>query len=186
MNTQGQIFLRLNTVAQLLEPNPPSPFPAPRLRKEAEAFIVERATDLPSTSTATLIVCLAGSDASQVTLVTEAVHQHFAFRRGEAERKLSRIRQLGWRSLLIGLVFLSVTILLVQIMKRYLPPGNLYSLIEGGLTILAWVALWRPAELLLYDWYPFRRAARLFSRLERAGIQFIADPSVSGRANAAP
>ncbi len=35
--------------------------------------------------------------------------------------------------------------------------GEVFSSVSGGLTILAWVALWRPGELLLYDWYPFRR-----------------------------
>ena len=173
--TAGEIILRLNTIDQLVEPCPTSPFPKPRLRQEAEKFIVERATVLPGTSAAKLIIYLSGSDAPEVQRVTEAVHQHFTFRRKEAEEQLSRVRQLGWRYLLFGLVFFSVTILLVELMKRYLPAGNLFSLIEGGLTILAWIALWRPGELLLYEWYPFQRDARLFSKIERAEIEFIAD-----------
>ena len=34
------------------------------------------------------------------------------------------------------------------------------SLIIGG-----WVALWRPLEILLYDWWPVRAKARLYDRL---------------------
>jgi hypothetical protein len=61
---------------------------------------------------------------------------------------------------------------IVQLMKRYLPEGNLASVLTAGLTIFAWVALWRPCELLLYEWYPFKRDARLFRKLEESEIRF--------------
>lgn len=103
--------------------------------------------------------------------MTEALREHFSVRRKEEQRKLGRVRRFGWRSLLIGLVFFSVTLALVQLMKRYLPAGNLFSVVEGGLEVLAWVALWKPGELLLYDWIPYRRDARLISRLEHAVVE---------------
>lgn len=62
--------------------------------------------------------------------------------------------------------------LIVQLMKRYLPEGNLVSLLTTGLTVFAWVALWRPGELLLYEWYPFKRDARLFRKLEEFEVRF--------------
>ena len=34
------------------------------------------------------------------------------------------------------------------------------SLVIGG-----WVAMWRPLEIFLYDWWPIRAEARLFERL---------------------
>jgi hypothetical protein len=42
--------------------------------------------------------------------------------------------------------------IVVEIIKRYLPAGELSFIVQEGLTILAWVALWRPGELLLYEW----------------------------------
>jgi hypothetical protein len=119
-----------------------------------------------------LKVHLPEHEAAEAHRVREAIHQHFAFRRVEAEKELARTRRFGWRSLLVGLAFLSLTIGLVQIVKRYLPAGTFASVIEIGLAILAWVALWRPGELLLYEWYPFRRDARMFRKLERAEIHF--------------
>jgi hypothetical protein len=44
--------------------------------------------------------------------------------------------------------------IVIEIIKRYLPAGELSFIVQEGLTILAWVALWRPGELLLYEWYP--------------------------------
>ena len=65
--------------------------------------------------------------------------------------------------------------LLIQLMKRYLPMGNLMSVLVEGLTVFAWVALWRPGELLLYEWYPFKRDVRLFRKLEKSEIRYSYD-----------
>lgn len=119
-----------------------------------------------------LAISLPEIDAPIAQQVTHAVREHFAVRRKEEQKKLGDVRRLGWRTLVIGVVFLVVTIMLVELMKRSHPPGNLLSIVEWGLTVLAWVALWKPGELLLYEWIPFRRDARLFSRLEGADIEF--------------
>ena len=52
---------------------------------------------------------------------------------------------------LSGALFLGIVIALVAIIKRYLPAGHFFSVIQEGLTTLGWVALWRPGELLLYE-----------------------------------
>jgi hypothetical protein len=47
--------------------------------------------------------------------------------------------------------------------------GKLSAMLDEGLIILAWLALWRPAEALMYEWVPVYRKRRLFERL--AGIR---------------
>ena len=181
MTNKEQIILHLESVPQLLETSLPSPFLKRRLKEDAEKFIIERATALPRNTDPKLALYLPESEAAEADEVPTAFHQHFTFRRVEAEKELDRIRRFGWRSLLIGIVFLGLTILAVEIIKRYLPAGNLSSVIKEGLTILAWVALWRPGELLLYEWYPFKRDARLFSKLERAEFQIIPEVQDTSR-----
>jgi hypothetical protein len=43
--------------------------------------------------------------------------------------------------------------------------GHLPPILDEGLIILAWLALWRPAEALIYGWVPFYRNRRLLERL---------------------
>lgn len=173
---QGEIALPLDRVDQLIEPCADSPFLKRRLRVDAEEFIVEQATALPRKAPLKLLVLLPPSANPETHSIVEAVHQHFTFRRVQAEKDFRRTLRFGWRSLLIGLVFLSLALGLVGIVKRYLPSGNLSTVIEIGLAIMAWVALWRPGELLLYEWYPFRRDARLFRRLEHADLRIAVRP----------
>jgi hypothetical protein len=181
MNGQGtndrkrseNITILLDKVEQLLEPCPPSPFRRRRLRKEAEQYLIERVTALPRKAPAKLLISLPETERGNEGNVIDAVHQDFHFRRLEAEKKLRRIRCFGWRSLVVALIFLTVAMLVVQSMRRYLPVGSFLSVIIEGLTVFAWVALWRPGELLLYEWYPFKRDARLFRKLEESEISFI-------------
>jgi len=172
MKPSEEINVPLDSVEQLLESCPPSPFRRRRIREEAEKFLLERVVALPREAPAKLFVSLPQGEREKEQTVADAVHEHFNFRRIEAETELHRIRRFGWRSLVIAFLFLSVAMVIVQLMKRYLPEGNLVSLVTTGLTIFAWVALWRPCELLLYEWYPFKRNARLFRKLEESEIRF--------------
>jgi hypothetical protein len=168
-----EILLRLDSIDQLIDPSPRSPFVATRLRPEADAFIVERtrALALPKDRGIEFVITLTEDQSVKSRDVEVAIHEHFDARREQAERELGRVRHFGWRSFLIGLLFLGLTLVLVQLVDRLLPAGNFSSLLRNGLIILAWVALWRPGELLLYEWYPHRRDARLFRRLARATVR---------------
>ena len=145
------------------------------MREEAEQFLVERVTALPRKASVKLLIALPETQCGNEQRVTDAIHEDFNFRRIQAEKELHRTRRFGWRSLVVALIFLTAAMLLVQLMKRYLPMGNLMSVMVEGLTVFAWVALWRPGELLLYDWYPFKRDVRLFRKLEKSEIHFSYD-----------
>ena len=54
-----------------------------------------------------------------------------------------------------------------QLKERYA------SLIEDSLVIGSWVALWRPLEIFLYDWWPIRAEAKLFDRLSQMDVQTV-------------
>lgn len=181
MNREQGIVLHLQSLDQLIEPCAPSPFLRRRLREEAENFIIEHAAKVPRNRKPRFIVYVAEREPVEARDVMEAIHQHFAFRRDEAKKELRRVRRFGWRSLLIALAFLAVAMLVVQFTRRYLPPGPVTSVFQEGVTILAWVALWRPGELLLYEWYPPRRDGTLFAKLERADVQIIAGAKDSPR-----
>lgn len=165
-------MLRLDTVQQLLESSAQSPFRRRRLREEAEDFLLEQANALPRHAPAKLLISIPQSETGRERDVLDAVHEHFNYLRLEAEAKLKRMRRFGWRSFAVAIAFLIAAIAIVQLMNRYLPSGTLSSVAIEGLTILAWIALWRPGELLLYERYPLQRDARLFRKLEQCEVRF--------------
>jgi hypothetical protein len=166
------IVVPLTSVDQLVEACPPSPFRRRRLKEEAEQFLVERVNALPRYASARLLITLSQPDVAKENIVVEAIHEHFNYLRLETEAKLKRMRRFGWRSFAVAIAFLAVTIAVVQLVKRYLPEGTLVSVAIEGLIILAWIALWRPGDLLLYERYPLQRDARLYRKLEEVDIRF--------------
>ena len=62
-------------------------------------------------------------------------------------------------------------LLLVEAINQTLPAGPFASSVQEGLTILGWVALWRPAEIVLYEWRPLKRDLRLLEVLEHLRVE---------------
>ncbi|HEY7641706.1 MAG TPA: hypothetical protein VH814_18390 [Steroidobacteraceae bacterium] len=61
-------------------------------------------------------------------------------------------------------------------------PGN--AVLSEGLLILGWVAMWKPVEIFLYDWWPEFDKERLFARISHMSMETLAT-RYSGAAPAA-
>lgn len=101
-----------------------------------------------------------------------AVHNHFTYKAERKRLALKHLLQQGRMSLLIGLVFVALCLLAADAIGKYgANPG--FSIARESLTIIGWVAMWRPMEIFLYDWWPLLRQIRLYQRLGIAHIQVI-------------
>ncbi len=92
-----------------------------------------------------------------------------------AEMKRREFRLLlrrGQSVLAIGLLFLT-TCLVLSGMAAKLSPRALAKVLEEGLIIVGWVAMWKPLELFLYDWWPLRKEWRDLQRLARMRVRVI-------------
>ncbi|MCX5493899.1 hypothetical protein OSH11_04225 [Kaistia dalseonensis] len=80
----------------------------------------------------------------------------------------------GWRALRIGSVFwivcLGLSLLSEQLFSIHGGFGRLFS---EGFIIAGWVGLWRPAELLLYEWRPYRREIELYEAIKRMQLRIV-------------
>jgi hypothetical protein len=47
------------------------------------------------------------------------------------------------------------------------------QVLQEGLVILGWVAMWRPLQIFLYDWWPVRHHAQLYQRLAAMPVRII-------------
>jgi hypothetical protein len=86
--------------------------------------------------------------------------------------KRNEFRQLlrrGRLSLAIGLLVLATAMLASELVARA-GERPLLNYLREGLIIGGWVAMWRPLEILLYDWWPVRAERRVLERLRDATI----------------
>jgi len=150
----------------------PSPFRERDLDPKAEEFIVGWAKDLPRDSQLALLVHLdrpAGLPDEGIEL-RDAVHEYFGHRAEATRRRLRELFRRGRTSLLIGIVFLSGLIALGDFVSKYLRSG-IAEIVRESLLIGGWVAMWKPLEVFLYDWWPIRNEARIYDRLATMPVQ---------------
>ncbi len=164
------IRLRLHELSQLFNSMDPSPFIDKRLDPDAEEFIVEAARPFGAAVHVRLHLLLDQWPAEDpVPVVSSAVRNHFIRRAQSTRLELRRMMQQGRVSLLIGLVFLGACLVISQAAFGH-ATGAAGGIIRESLTIAGWVAMWRPMQIYLYDWWPLQRRVRTFRRLSRMGV----------------
>ncbi len=98
-----------------------------------------------------------------------------------SHQKVRETRLQGRRALFIGFIAWTVCLLLStlseQVFSRYSLEGRLFG---EGFLIAGWVSLWRPAELLLYDWWPYSRDAQLYERIKAMDVAVVARSPSAG------
>lgn len=172
----SRILLRLRELAQLFNSMDPSPFVERDLDADAEEFILSWARELPGRDHFELVLHLATPPPpDRAAGAEEAVRHYFATRAEIKRREFGFLMRRGRLSLIVGLVFLAVCLSLSQFIgHRYTETG--FSILREGLVIAGWVAMWRPLEVYLYDWWPIWDDRRIFSRLARMNVRLVFPP----------
>jgi hypothetical protein len=149
----------------------PSPFQERDLDDDAEQFIVGWAREFPRREPVSLLVHvnqLPAHDDAQHLLET-AVHNYFAYRAKLNRLEFRYLLKQGRTALIIGLAFLAACMLTSQLLRQRV--GTLPIILREGLIIAGWVAMWRPMEIFLYDWWPLLRKGRLYEKLSRMRVE---------------
>jgi len=161
-------------MGQLFDALDPATHQEKDLSPKIDEYIVESAAELSGRGPLALTVHLdqpGGGDEER--LVGEAVRAHFTRRARSLGRKLRRLLRRGLASLGIGLAFLIAVFLVGQFAARVIGSGGLGVLARESLLIVGWVAMWRPLEIFLYDWWPIAGERRLHDRLSRITVRVV-------------
>ena len=166
------IELNLREIDQLFNTMDPSPFHEKDLDHDAEEFIVSWAREFPRYEPVDLIIYLGKSpDGHNVQkLVEDAVHNYFRYRARLNQLEFKRLMKQGWTSLLVGVSFLGLCLLAIELVALH-RTGALLNLLTQSLTIAGWVAMWRPMEIYLYDWWPLRRRGHIYTKLSQMPVE---------------
>lgn len=168
------IQLRLREIAQVFNSMDPSPFHERDLDADAEEFIMGWAREHATDREFHLEIYLAEVPTPERAAGLEDSMRHYFRMRAEAkEREFRQLMRRGRASLGVGLVFLAGCFTLGEIVAKVIHGLTAAELVREGLTIGGWVAMWRPLEIYLYDWWPLRDERRLLERLARVRVRLI-------------
>jgi len=158
---------------QLFNAIDPAPFRERDLDPDAEEFIVGWAREVPTDASLALVVHLdrpAGLP-EEPAILRDAIHEFFGQRAQASRRRLRELFRRGRTSLVIGITFLALSLLLGDVLARLLGERRISEILRESLLIGGWVAMWRPMEVFLYDWWPIRADARLADRLSAMPVR---------------
>jgi len=173
--TQGEahrVELNLRDVNQLFNTIDPSPFCEKDLDHDAEEFIVSWTREFPLGEPVVLVVYLselpAGKDLKPI--LEQSVQNYFAYRARLIRMEFRQLMKDGRQSLLIGGLFLAACLTVSNVLVGR-GPETFLSVARESLTIAGWVAMWRPMEIFLYEWWPLRRRGRIYEKMSRMKVE---------------
>jgi hypothetical protein len=173
MTEPALIPLRLSHLAQLHHTLDPSPFREGDLDAQAEAYIVESAQELPRNAPIRIELHLPAAELTTPAAAqsAEGIARYFEGRARAETLALRALFRDGRAALALGLAVLAACLSAAVLVGG--GEGSLGRILQESLVIVGWVALWRPAEIFLYDWLPIVRRRGLFRRLAAADVRMV-------------
>ncbi len=173
------IQVRIPELKLLFNPMDPSALGSKDLHPHVEKFIVSWGGEVPTKEPLTLVIHTdRPASETEVKDATFAIQAFFNQRADATERQLRQLFRVGRVSLVIALVFLALSIAAGELLVSGSEGSNLRRALGETLHIGGWVAMWRPLETFLYDWWPVSADVRLFRRLAAMSVT-----GVSGEAS---
>jgi hypothetical protein len=167
----ASVSVHVRDLSQMFNSLDPSPFWDRDLDHNAAAFIEDEFSDKRSAGVWHLNVHTHGDTALEGHLQT-AVENYYGRMASAARRELAEHRRMGHIALVIGVAVFLLSIGARELLALAMPAPPF--VLDEGLVILGWIALWRPTEMLAYEWIPLTRKRRLYERL--AGMRVAVRP----------
>jgi len=166
------VELKLHDTRQLFNSLDPAPFIEKDLDDEAHHYIVDAVGEVSAHTKKKLIVYLPAErvDSEDARSLPQAVKAYFTYRAESTSLQLHHTLREGLLALCIGLAFLGACLALREIVAPLLWPG-VRTIVAEGLLIMGWVAMWRPLQTFLYDWWPIRRHRALLEQISEMPIE---------------
>ncbi len=169
-----KIELKLRDLSQLFNSMDPSPFTEKDLDQDAEEFILSWAQEYSLKNPISLRIFLEqwpSEDPSPE--VRTAIHHYFAYREKICNLELRHLLRQGRTTLLIGIFFLTTCFVAIHFLLNKELPSTWAVVLRESLTIAGWVAMWRPMQIYLYEWWPLRKKQNVLHKLSKMHVDVV-------------
>ena len=183
---KGVIEVRIKNEMQLFDARDPAPFRDKDLDEDFVEYVLASAHELKNPKRFHLRIFIGdrpteSHEIPEVSIsqkvaspeeVADAIKDYFDYhwdlKKMEFKNHLKRAQIFFW----VGVVLLSMCLSLAQNLDQ-ITDVKWVHLLREGLVIFGWVSIWKPIELLLYDWYPVYEKMDLFKKLSMADVDVI-------------
>jgi hypothetical protein len=166
---QYLVELTLGDARQLFNSLDPAPFRERDLDGAAEEYIVTALREIGMSRPARVVIHIptSGLAGENAPTIESAIRHYFDYRAEHTSIELRMLIGRGVLSLLIASVFLLACLWARQLIDRQTG----HPILTEGLLILGWVAMWRPVEVFLYDWWPILHRVRIYRHIAKLPVE---------------
>jgi hypothetical protein len=174
-NEIDKVGVQLKTIEELFDPPEANPFePDSRyiagIDELAQQLAQRRLREYKPTQVDILLPAQA-IEPGLKEKIQAALARYSAAQIEAADLELEQLRRRGRFSLISAIVIILVAIAVVWFIGWLnILPETVESFLVGGLSVFAWVAVWDPFNVYLYEWRVPVRTRRVFERLRQAEV----------------
>jgi hypothetical protein len=167
-------------LAELFDPLDSGPLERRALAPNVDAHLLEQTRRTGADQELSIRVLLPAAAIARAgeRVLGDAVAHHLACAVERQTAALGELMRTGWRFLAMSMALLMMCMWLGYLVRTRLLPEPYGSFMEQAISVIGWVANWRPLEMLLYERWTQRRTIGLYQRLARAPIVIAARPDL--------
>jgi hypothetical protein len=160
------IEVRVKDPQQLFDVRDPAPFRERDLDDDFVKYIVSSAQEFSISTPIKIAIYIEAKEATNLeqSAIQEAIHSYFLYQTELQAHDLKRFAKRAQLFLFIGVLVLISCLSIAQNLPVMTPPGPI-GILREGIIIFGWVSIWKPIELLMFDWYPIYEGLRLYKKL---------------------
>lgn len=175
-HVQGKrlIEVRVKSTSQLFDARDPAPFRERDLDDDFVEYVLTSAQEFSSKRPLKIVIHLDEGEADDLPKesIREAIVSYFSYKIDVQRVELKSFIKKAQFFFLVGAILLAACLALAQTITPLQHLG-LLSIFREGLVIIGWVSMWKPIELLLYDWYPKYENLKLLKKIHSAEIEIL-------------
>ena len=160
------IEVRVKSSQQLFDARDPAPFRERDLDDDFVEYVLSSIREFSISSPLKLVIYVEENETKDLPKdsIREAIRSYFSYRIDLQRGDLKTFMKRAQLFLLIGLFVLVSCIGVAQSLTVPSPPGAI-GILREGIVIFGWVSIWKPIELILFDWYPLFEKLRFYKKL---------------------
>lgn len=160
---------------QLFNVRDPAPFRERDLDEDFVTYVVSSVQEFPLKTEMKLRIVFEDENSQDVNRddLQEAIRAHFTYESRLARAKMRKRLRTGWVFLVVGILVLFFCVGVAQLIGADQGGSRIAAIVREGIVIIGWVAMWRPVEVFLYDWWPLREHRLNMDKLATMGVDIL-------------
>lgn len=167
------IDIVLHSLLQLFDGRDPSPFKERDLDEDFSRYLILASREIGGHNPIKLVIKMQDHTPTYLKAIDieTAIFNYFSFEWDNSRNELAILLKQGRGALLMGLIFLAACYTGFYFIKE---DSNFFLGFFGeSLHVLGWVAMWKPINLFLYEWWPIRDRMKLMSELKKIKVEIV-------------